>query len=322
MKAVLALTLALLAGSAGPVFAQAYPAKSVRIVTPFPAGSGPDAVLRVVGDKLGKLWNQQVVIDNRPGGNGFIALEAAKRMPADGYTLVQADDAHVAMLPHLYKNIPYDATKDFDPVATLFRTYFFVVVPADSPWKDMKDLVAAAKEKPGQLTYGSWSVGSPGHVGAAMLEAATDTKMTHVPYKEMSQLYASVGNREIGWSFGSIASSGPMYRAGKVRYLAVAAPKRIAGFDAIPTMAEAGGPPELEVKAWVALFAPRGAPPAIVDKVNEDVRKVLADPEVREKFAGFGFEPYPSPPAEITANIASDSLRYGEVVKRAKISIE
>jgi len=118
MKAVLALTLALLAGSAGPVFAQAYPAKSVRIVTPFPAGSGPDAVLRVVGDKLGKLWNQQVVIDNRPGGNGFIALEAAKRMPADGYTLVQADDAHVAMLPHLYKTIPYDATKDFDPVAT------------------------------------------------------------------------------------------------------------------------------------------------------------------------------------------------------------
>ena len=305
-----------------PAAAQTWPAKPVRIITPFPAGSGPDAVLRVVGEKLAQLWRQQVVIDNRPGGNGFIALDAARKAPADGYTLVQADDTHLALQPHLYRNIPYDVAKDFDPVATLFRTYFFVVVPANSPWKDVRDLVEAARAKPGALTYGSWFIGSPGHVGAAMLEAATGTQMVHVPFKEMSQLFAAVGNNDVAWSFGSAASAGPMYRAGKVKFLAVAAPKRVAGFTDIPTMAEAGGPRDLEVKAWVVLLAPNGVPPAVVSRINADLAKVLTEPDVREKFASFGFEPFASQPAEITALREADSKRYADIVKRAKISLD
>jgi len=311
-----------LAFACGLSSAQQYPAKPVRILTPFPGGSGPDAVLRVVGEKLTKLWGQQVVVENRPGANGFIAIEAAKKAPPDGYTLVQMDDTHLALQPHLYKKIPYDINKDFDPVATLFRTYFFVVVPARSGWKDMKDLVAAAKAKNGDLTYGSWFVGSPGHVGAAMLEAATGTKMTHVPFKEMSQLYTGVANDDVAWAFGSAASSGAMYRASKVRYIAVAAPKRVAGFESVPTVAEAGGPAGFELKAWVALFAPHGTPPAIVAKMNADVAKVLAEPDVKERFAGFGFEPYAITPGEMTASMAADSTRYGDIVKRANIAVE
>ena len=313
---------ACLAFTCGFASAQQYPTKPVRILTPFPGGSGPDAVLRVVGDKLTKLWGQQVIVENRPGANGFIAIEAAKKAAPDGYTLVQMDDTHLALQPHLYKKIPYDINKDFDPVATLFRTYFFVVVPASSSWKDMKDLVAAAKAKNGDLTYGSWFVGSPGHVGAAMLEAATGTKMTHVPFKEMSQLYTGVANDDVAWAFGSAASSGAMYRANKVKYIAVAAPRRVAGFESVPTVAEAGGPAGFEVKAWVALFAPHGTPPAIIAKVNADVARVLAEPDVKERFAGFGFEPYAAPPAEITSNITADSKRYGDIVKRANISVE
>ena len=313
---------ACLALACGLSSAQQYPTKPVRILTPFPGGSGPDAVLRVVGEKLTKLWGQQVVVENRPGANGFIAIEAAKKAPPDGYTLVQMDDTHLALQPHLYKKIPYDINKDFDPVATLFRTYFFVVVPARSGWKDMKDLVAAAKAKNGDLTYGSWFVGSPGHVGAAMLEAATGTKMTHVPFKEMSQLYTGVANDDVAWAFGSAASSGAMYRASKVRYIAVAAPKRVAGFESVPTVAEAGGPAGFEVKAWVALFAPHGTPPAIVAKMNADVAKVLAEPDVKERFAGFGFEPYAITPGEMTASMAADSTRYGDIVKRANIAVE
>jgi tripartite-type tricarboxylate transporter receptor subunit TctC len=316
-----ACALALLAFAVA-AFAQQYPTKPVRVITPFPSGAGPDSVLRVVGEKLSKMWGQQVIVENRPGANGFIAIEAAKKAAPDGYTLVQMDDTHLALQPHLYKKIPYDINKDFDPVGTLFRTYFFVVVPASSPWKDMKDLIAAAKAKKGDLTYGSWFVGSPGHVGAAMLEAATDTKMTHVPFKEMSQLYTAVGNNDVAWAFGSAASSGPLYRAGKVKYIAVAAPRRVAGFESIPTVAEAGGPAGFEVKAWVALFAPHGTPPAIIAKINQDLAKALAEPDVRERFASFGFEPYASPPAESTANIAADSKRYGDIVKRANISIE
>lgn len=302
--------------------AQQYPTKPVRVVTPFPAGSGPDAVLRVVAEKLSRAWGQGVIVENRPGGNGFIALEAAKRLPPDGYTLVQMDNSHMALLTHLYKRIPYDAFSDFDPISPLFRNYFFVVVPSDSKWQNMKDLIEAAKAKPGDLTFGSWFIGSPGHVGTALLEAATGTQMSHIPYKEMSQLYTAVGNNEIGWAFGSAASSGAMFRAGKVRYLAVAAPQRVAGFPDVPTVAEAGGPAGFEVRAWVALFAPRGTPEPIITKINEDVRKALSEPDVRERFTNFGYEPFLLAPAEMKTEMESDRRLYGDVVKRANISIE
>jgi tripartite-type tricarboxylate transporter receptor subunit TctC len=314
-----AVVLGWLADRAG---AQEYPTKPVRVITPFGAGSGPDGVLRLVGEQLTRIWGRQVVIENRPGGNGFIAFEAAKKAPADGYTLVQMDDTHMSLQPHLFKKIPYDVGKDFDPVGTLFRTYFFVVVPSSSRWQNMKDLIEAAKAKPGDVTYGSWFIGSPGHLGAAMLEAATGTQMTHVPYKETSQLYTAVGNGDINWAFGSAASSGAMYRGNKVKYIAVAAPQRVEGFPDVPTVAEAGGPAGFEVKAWVALLAPRGTPAAVVEKINADLRKVLPEPEVRERFATFGFEPYASAPSDVKKEMEVDSRRYGEIVKSANISID
>ena len=302
--------------------AQQYPTKPVKIITPFAAGSGPDSVLRVVGEKLTRAWGQQVIVENRPGGNGFIAIEAAKKAAPDGYTLVQMDDTHLALQPHLYKNIPYDVNKDFDPVGTLFRVYFFVVVPSSSNWKTMTDLIDAAKAKPGQVTYGSWFIGSPGHLGGAMLEAATGTQMNHIPFKETSQLYVAVGNNDVNWAFGSAASAGAMYRAGKVKFMAVAAPQRVAGYPDVPTVAEMGGPADLEVKAWVALFAPRGTPAPIIEKINQDLRKALSEPDVRERFTTFGFEPYASAPGDIKKEMEADSRRYGDIVKRAKISIE
>lgn len=317
---VAAATLGLLALQPAPAQAQPYPNKPVRIITPFSAGSGPDAVLRLVGEKLGKHLGQSVIVENRPGANGFIALEAAKRAPADGYTLVQMDDAHMALLPHLYTKIPYETLKDFDPVGTLFRTYFFVVVPANSSWKNVGDLVTAAKVKPNELTYGSWFIGSPGHVGGAMLEAATGTQMLHVAFKETPQVYQSVATGDVNWAFGTAGSAGPLYRAGKVKFLAVAAPKRIAGYTDVPTVSEAGGPANFEVKAWVVLQAPKGVPKDIVARLNEAVAKSLAEPDLREKLGTFGFEPYTSSPAEITQAIEADQKRYAEIIKRAKIT--
>ena len=302
--------------------AQQFPNKPVKVTIPYSAGSGPDAVLRQVGDKLNRTWNQTLIVDNRPGGNGWIAIDAAKKSPPDGYTLLEVDNSHVSLQPHLYKQLPYDPVKDFDPVAPLYSTYFFIVVPANSPWNSVADLIAAAKAKPGDVTYGTWGIGSVGHVGTAMLEAATDTKMTHVPFKDLGQLYAAVGNGDVGWAYGTAATAGPMYRAKKVKFLALAAPKRVAQYPDIPTVGEAGGPPNFEVKTWVALYAPKGTPKPIIERINTDIGKVLTDPDVRERLATFGFDPWVAAPTEIAKAQEADLRRYADVVKNAKISLD
>ncbi|MDM0065764.1 tripartite tricarboxylate transporter substrate binding protein [Variovorax sp. J31P207] len=325
------LLLSLIAAGAAallstPVAAQApatdFPSKPVTIVTPFAAGSGPDAVLRLISDKLGRLWNQRVLVDNKPGGGGFIAIEQARRAAPDGYTLLQLDSEHIAALPHLYKSRNFVTLQHFDPVASLFRTPFFVAVPTDSKWKTMGDLVAAAKAQPGQISYGSWGVGSPGHLGGQQLESLTGTHMQHVPYREVSQLFANVGSGEVAWSFASLPSSQGIYKAGKLRYIAIAAPKRIPQMPDVPTMAESGGPAGLEVNSFVSLLTPKGVPAAIRARINADVAKVIADPEIRARFDTFAFEPLAWSPEEIERNAEVKSKIYGELVRRGNISLE
>lgn len=304
------------------VAAQGFPAKPVRSVAPYSPGSGPDSVMRILGEKLSRHWGQQLVIDNKPGGNGFIAIGDAKRSTPDGYTVLQVDNTHMALQPHLFKQLPYDPVRDFEPVAPLYFTNFFIVVAANSPWKDVGDLLRAAKAAPNEITYGSWGNGSVAHVGAAMLEAATDSRMMHVPFKEMGQVYSSVASGDIQWAFGTAATAGPMYQARKVKFLALAAPKRLPGFPDVPTVAEAGGPSNFEVQAWVGLFAPKGTPKSMVDKINADVRKVLEASDVRERMATFGFVPYLGAPGELTQAIERDSRKFGDIVKRSKISLD
>ena len=315
-------TLLATAALAAPATAQQFPGKPVKAIIPYSAGSGPDTVIRLVGEKLTRSWGQQLIVENRPGGNGWIAIDAAKKSPPDGYTLLQLDDTHMALQQHIYRKLPHDLAKDFDPVAPLYRTYFFVVVPTNSEWKSVADLVAMAKAKSGGLTYGTWGIGSVGHVGTAMLEAATGTQMTHVPFKELPQLYGAVANGEVGWAYGTAATAGPLHRANKVKFLALAAPKRLAAHPDVPTVGEAGGPANLEVKAWVGLFAPRDTPKPIIERINADVTRALAEPDVRERLAGVGFEPFSSTPAAMANAIAADSRNFAEIVKRAKIALD
>lgn len=322
--AIALCALALLGAACQPsaIAQQAYPAKPVRSVAPYSPGSGPDAVMRILSDKLSRSWGQQLVIDNKPGANGFIAISDAKRAAPDGYTVLQVDNTHMALQPHVFKKLPYDPVKDFEPVAPVYFTNFFVVVAADSPWNNVGDLIKAAKAAPGDITYGSWGIGSVAHVGATMLEAATDTKMVHVPFKDMGNVYTSVATGDIKWAFGTAATAGPMFQAKKVKFIALAAPKRLAGYTDVPTVAEAGGPAGFEVKTWVGLFAPTGTPKATIDKLNADVGKVLATADVKERLATFGFEPYIGPPSELTKAMERDSRMFSEVVKRAKISLD
>jgi len=319
-----ALVLAATAALCLPAAAQptSFPTRPVTIVTAFAAGSGPDAVLRQVSDKLSRLWNQPVMVNNKPGGGGFIAIESMQRAAADGYTLLQLDSEHLAALPHLYKARGFVTLNAFDPVAPLFRTPFFVAVPTDSKWQNIKDLTAAAKAAPNKLSYGSWGIGSPGHLGAEQLALQTGTEMTHIAYREVSQLFTAVGSGELQWSFGSLPSSQGMFKAGKLRYIAVAAAKRVPQMPDVPTVAEAGGPAGFEVNSFVSLLAPKGLAADVKAKIHADVLKVLADPDVVARYNTFAFETLNWSPEEIRKNAEAKSRIYEELVQRKSISLD
>ena len=305
-----------------PAFAQDFPTKAVRILTPFPAGAGPEGVLRVLAEKLQKKWGKPVIVENKPGANGFIAIDAFKRGATDGHDLIQLDNVHLAAYPHLFKKLPYDAAKDFDVLAPLFRTYFFVAVPTASKYKTVGDIIADAKANPGKLNYGSWSVGNPVHLGSALLESQTGTEMQHVIYKEVSMLYTGVANGELNWALSTQASAGPMQRAGKVRFIGITAPRRQAAFAEVPTVAESGGPAGYELTGWTTIAAPKGLPKAVTDRIHQDIEAALAEPDMKARFATFGYDAFPATREQFNIFIAAESAKYADVVRRAKVSLD
>lgn len=302
--------------------AQTFPVKPIRTVLPYSAGSGPDSVTRTVGEKAARDWGQPLVVDNKPGANGWLAIGEAKRAAADGYTLMTVDATHMALQPHLYKQLPFDPVKDFEPVAGLYTTGFFIVVGADSPFKTVADLVAAARTKSGGLTYGSWGIGSVAHVGTAMFESATKVEMRHIPFKELPQLYTAVATGEVDWAFGTAATAGPLFKAKKVRFLAYGGQKRLNGYLDVPTVAESGGPAGFELRTWVALYGPKGIPAPASERIAAGVAKALADADTRDRLANFGFEPWIASPAEIARAAEADKVRYAEIVRGAKIALD
>lgn len=310
-------------GLASPLaWAQAFPSQPVRVISPFPTGSGPDVVARLVAEKLAARWKQGVIVDARPGASGFLATAAAKQAVPTGHDLLLADVGHLAINPFLFKKLPYDPRHDFMPVGSLFHTSFFIVVGANSPYRTVKDLIDAAAASPGRIGYGSTSIGGPPHLGAAQLEAASGTRMTHVPYKESSQLNVAVSNGEVDWTMGSLASSGPLLRAGKVRFLAIADGARSASMPDVPTLEESGGPKGVQARSWVALMAPKGTPADVVALLNQSLNDVLRQAEVADKLMSFGFAPDPTTPAALARLIESDSVVYAALVRRTGMGAE
>jgi tripartite-type tricarboxylate transporter receptor subunit TctC len=317
--ALAALALSALSGLAQ---AQDFPTRQVRIITPFPVGSGPEGVTRLVADKLSRMWGKPVIVENRPGGNGFIAIDAFKRGAIDGHDLIQLDNVHLSAYPSLFKKLPYDPQKDFDPLLPLFKTYFFVTTAANSKYRNVADLIADAKANPGKLNYGSWSVGNPVHLGSALLDTVAGTEMQHVIYKETSQLYTGVANGELAYALGTSATAGPLYRAGKLKFLAIAAPNRLPAFKDVPTVAEAGGPKNFEVSGWTAIAAPKGLPKAVADKIQRDIATALAEPDVREKFVSFGYEPFTPTREQFNAYMQSEAARFAGIIRTAGAQLD
>jgi tripartite-type tricarboxylate transporter receptor subunit TctC len=302
--------------------AQAFPNKQVRIVTSFSAGSGPDAMLRIVSQQLGKLWNQSVVVDNRPGGSGFIAIGEARKATPDGYTLLHTDGLNFTAVPHMYAKLPYNAETDVDPISPIHGSHFFVAVSADAPWKNVGELLKAAKDQPGTVTYGSWQIGSVAHLFGAQLESVSGTRMTHVPFRDNAMLYGSVARRDVSWAFGSAASAGALEKGGKLKFLAIAGPTRAATHPHVPTMAESGGPAGFEAAGWVGLFAIKGTPPAVTQQVAAHLARVMAEPEIKTKMVELGYNPMAMKPQDTRALIASQSRDYKAVVTGAAIKLD
>ena len=320
--ALLAVSLPRLAAAQASTPATDWPTRPVRILTPFPAGAGPETVARVVAEKLSKKWGKPVIVENKPGANGFIAIDTFKRGATDGHDLIQLDNAHLVIYPHLFKKLPYDPVKDFDPIAPLFKAYFFVGVSANSKYKTVGDIVADAKAHPGALNYGSWSVGNPVHLGAAQLEAMTQTQMTHVVYKETSMLYTAVANGELNFALGTMATAGPLQRAGKIRFIAITSPKRHPAFPDVPTVAESGGPAGYEATGWTTIAAPRGLPKAVQERIQRDIEAALAEPDIRERYVTFGYDVFPTTKEQYMGFISAESAKYAALIKRFNLSLD
>jgi tripartite-type tricarboxylate transporter receptor subunit TctC len=292
-----------------------YPTKVVKVLSPYSSGAGPSVFMRILGDKLSKAWGQQVIVDSRPGASGFLAIEAAKNAAPDGHELLVVSNAHVAINPALYKKLPYDPQKDFVPVAMIYHTPFFITVKTDGPYPTVQALIAAAKANPGKLTYGAPYIGSPSHLGGADFAYRIGTKMVVVPFKDQSQIYVSIANGDLDWMLSTLGSALPLLTAGRIKLIAIAARQRSKSAPDVPTVQELGGPAGFEVGSWLAVLAPRGTPPELVRRINADVNKQLADPDVLERLKILGFEPSPGTPEQLAEEILSDTKTYGDLVR-------
>lgn len=316
MSRLLLAAFAVYAGSAAcpqDALAQAYPNRPVRIISPFAAGGSNDVIARIVAQKLVEPLGQQIVVDNRAGAGGVVGTEFAAKSAPDGYTLIMATNATFAIAAAL-RALPYDPVKDFAPIGLVGVSPYIVLVNPSVPVKTVKELVALAKARPGQLEFGSGGVGTPGHLAGEMLKTMTGIRMTHVPYRAGSQALTDLLGGHIAVTFSTTITSTQLIKSGRVRALAVTTSKRLPAFPAIPTVAESGVP-GYEFVLWLGLAAPAGTPDAVILLLNSTLTKLLQTQDLRELLAVQSVEPTSSTPRELADKIKRDLVIYAKLVK-------
>jgi tripartite-type tricarboxylate transporter receptor subunit TctC len=320
MMTLIVPLLAAAVAAATPALAQpVFPSKTITIVVPTAAGGGNDSMARAVGQKLGVLLGQTVIIDNRAGANGSIASEYVARATPDGHTLMFGYIATHAMNPALQK-LRYDPVTDFEPVGMVGYSPTLMVAAPSAPVKDVKDLVAQLKAKPDRYTYASAGAGTAPHFAGELFKLATGTVMLHVPYKGSAPAVNDTIAGHAQFMFPSLFTGAPHVKTGKLRAMAVAGPKRVATLPGVPTLKELGI--DVDVSQWYALFAPAKTPKPIVDKLNTALAQVLADPEIVKRIEADGAEVHSSTPAELGALVKAELVKWRGVVQRAKLSAD
>ena len=301
--------------------AQNYPTRPVRVIAPFTAGSAIDTLARVIGQKLADSWGQQMIIDNRVGANGIIGTEAAAKSPADGYTLYFGNVSTLAVNPHLYSKLSYNPVKDFAPVSLTASIPLVLVVHPSLPVKSVKELIALAKARPGQLNYASGGVGSAQHLPMEMLRVAAGIDLVHVPYKGLGPAYSDVLGGQVPMMFSGISNVVPYRNSGRLRVLAIGSLKRSPALPDGPTVAESGVPGYI-FEAWSGYLVPAAAPKDVIVRIHAEIDRALALTDVQQKLSALGFDLVGGTPQEFAALIKTDLARFGKLVKDASIRAE
>lgn len=318
MRMLAALGLVLAAAAAQ---AQTYPARPIKIMVGFPPGTATDVITRLIATRLGEANGWTVVVENRVGQGGSLAAELTAKAAPDGYSLLMTATAPLATNPNLYARVGYDSTKDFAPVTLVANLPYILVVNAATPAKNVGELIALAKAKPNDLNYGTLGSGTTAHLIAAMFSRQAAIDMTHVPYKgSVESITALLGN-QTQLTFDTLVATLPHIRSGKLRALAVSTANRVAQLPDVPTLAESGLT-GFDAGAWLGLVSPAGTPREIVARLNADVHKLLATPDVKERLGGMGAEVLTNTPAEFSEHIRRELVKWGRAVKDSGAKVE
>jgi tripartite-type tricarboxylate transporter receptor subunit TctC len=308
-------------GLAGPVLAQGFPSKPITIVIPFPPGGLTDQVARVVAQKLQDSLGKPVIVDNKPGAGGQIAGTQVMRAEADGHTLYIGDTGALAINQGLYKKFSYDPLKDFQPVTALVSSPLILVVPKDSPANSVPELIALAKKKPEGLNYASQGIGTIGHLLGELFRSRTDIKMNHIAYKGSAPALNDVMGGQIDLLFDPVITASPLVAGGKLKALAIAAPKASPVLPKLPTLA-ASGTTGVEASVWFGMVVKAGTPEATIKKLNEEVVKALKSPDVTKRFNDQGLDIAAMTPAEFGSFMKAEAERWAPIVKASGATVE
>jgi len=300
--------------------AQEWPSKPVKFYVAGAAGSAPDIIARLIGDNLSKMWNQQVIVDNRPGAAGNLGTAAAAKAPADGYNILFGQAAPLALNQHTFASLPFDPEKDFVPVVAIGLSPMMVAVNNDLPVKNLADLIALAKKQPGKVNFGTSSQRNIPHLTGEMLAAQAGIKLQHVPYKSNSQAAAETASGLTQVYIDGIPPMRAHMQAGRLRVIAVSSAKRLANFPDIPAVAETI--PGFQFGGWFAILAPTGTPKEVIARINKDVNTVIASPAMSERQLGFGVYGGGGSPEELGEFLRRERQNYGKAVKAAGIQPE
>ena len=312
-----AIPLALLAGAAS-AHAQTYPTKPLRMVVPFAPGGPNDILARLISQKLTEAWGQTVIVDNRGGAGGTVGLEAASRLPGDGYALAMGASSNLAVAPSLYAKLPYDSIKDFTPIINVAIVPYALAVNPTVPAKNIKELITVAGKKPGYLSYGSSGMGSMSSLAAEMLKSMSKTNIVHVPYKGTAPALTDVVSGQIDLMLADLAVIQPHASTGRLRVIGVTGSKRSGAAKDIPTIAESGLP-GYELSPWFGVVAPAGVPKEIVSRLNAVIGDSLKSADMLQRLGVLGYEPLGGTPEQFAATIKTDIAKYAKIVKDAGI---